>query len=124
MSKRRSVPETPPIKQPDEAEYDSPLLLLTRLYWLALGPIFAMFSLIAVARTSAGWLTVIDGVYFVLLGLLPLSRWLEFRLGKLETSAGKPATGTDLRNYVLLVAIGGAVAWAVAKLISNYLIAG
>ena len=124
MSKRRPVPETPPVQQPDETEYDSPLLLLTRMYWMFLGPSFALLSLIGVAGNSAGWLTVIDGVYFVLLGLLPLSRWLEFRLGKAETSAGKPATWTDFRNYLGIVAAGGLLAWTIAKLIANYLIAG
>ena len=122
MSKRRPVMEAPPVNEPDEAEYDSPLLLLTRMYWMGFGPIFALLSLIGVAGNSTGWLTVIDSVYFVLLALLPFSRWLEFRLGKAETSAGKPATGTDLRNYLVVIAVGGLLAWAIAKLV-GYLLA-
>jgi hypothetical protein len=94
------------------------------MYWLGFGPIFALLSLVSVAGNSAGWLTLIDAVYFVLLGLLPLSRWLEFCQGKAETPAGKPATWADLRNYFLIVSVGGTVAWMIAKLICNYLIAG
>lgn len=124
MSKRRPAPDAPAVNQSEEDEYDSPILLLTRMYWVGFGPIFAMLSLTFVAANSTGWLTLIDAVYLFFVALLPLSRWIEFRLGKAATTAGKPATSMDLRNYSLGVAVVGVLAWIVAKLINYFLIAG
>jgi hypothetical protein len=124
MSKDRRPLSAPGADPPAEVQYDSPLLLLTRLYWVGLGPMFAGLALFAAAGDSKGWLTVIDIVYFAFLALLPAARWIELRLGKAQTSSGAPATVANLRNYSTVVIAGGLAAWIVAKLICNYVMAG
>jgi hypothetical protein len=113
-----------PDDRPHEAEHDSLLFLVTRLYWTGLGPIFALMLLVGVAQNATGWFTTTDAVYFAAVGLLGLSRWLEFRMGKAETTAGKTATWNDLTKYLIVVALLALLAWIVAKVIGLYLLAG
>ena len=61
--------------------------VLTRLYWMMLGPLLLALLAYVVIKTGNGWLTGADiGFLAVLAGLL-LARWLEFRGGNDTTRA-------------------------------------
>lgn len=120
----KTVPNSPGETGQDPAEYDSIFTLLARVYWAGFGPVLLLLSLATVGQGPSRWLTAADVVYFVLLALLPLSRWLEFSLGKGQTADGKPVTLNHLRTYSAVVVVCGFLAWVLAKAIGNYLLVG
>lgn len=98
-------------------------VLIGRVFWILVGPVFLAFSLYYLATAGTGWLTFADLLYFLILGGMLLGRLVEFRSGNPQTTTGEPATPADLRNYVLALVIGGPILWAVANLIGNHVLA-
>lgn len=98
-------------------------VLLGRIFWTLIGPVFLALSLYYLATAGTGWLTFADLLYFLILAGMLLGRWLEFRAGNPQTTTGEPATPADLRRYVLMVTVGGPALWVVANLIGNHLLA-
>ncbi len=120
MSKHQPLAAAAPSKTSEpEPQYDSLFILVTRLYWFGFGPIFAALLLIACAQDVDHRFGVLDVAYFIVLTLIPLARWFEFRLGKAETGAGQPLTWTHLRNYMLVVIGVGIAAWLIATELSR-----
>jgi len=91
-----------------------------RAFWMMIGPLGLMLCLYFIATSGTGWHTVADLLYFVILGGMILGRWLEFRGGHPETSAGDPATPADLRRYILLALTIGPALWLAANVIGNH----
>jgi hypothetical protein len=98
-------------------------VLIARLTWMAFGPLALMLATFGIVSIGSGWLTSADIAYFVILGVMVLGRWLEFRSGRAQTADGEPATQAHLRRYAIGVVLIGAVVWVVANLIANYLLA-
>lgn len=87
----------------NEPQYDSLFrLLVERLYWFAIGPLLLILMLLGLLNDEAGRRVGYNVAYLVALAGIPVSRWLEMRGGRAVTADGKPATWTDVRNYVLL----------------------
>lgn len=95
-----------------------------RLFWMMIGPLSLALTLYYIVSSGTGWRTFADAMFFVILLGMILGKWLEFRGGNPQTSAGEPATPANLRNYIAAVAIGGPVVWALANLLGNHLLAG
>lgn len=88
-----------------------------RMTWMIAGPAALLFAGVAIMTNWGGWLTAADYVFFVVLGLMMLGRWLEFRSGQARTAYGEPVTASDVRRYVVLAPVVGLGVWVVANLI-------
>jgi hypothetical protein len=94
-------------------------VVLSRVFWMLPGPLLFVLLLSKVVDSGGGWVTPLDAACLVVLGLLPLARWLEFRGGDPRTSTGEPATEAHLRKYVIVTLLVGLAAWMVAKLVRS-----
>lgn len=95
-------------------------VLLARITWMLLGPVALLVLMLTIGSSAAGWLTATDLAFFVVLGLMVLARWWEFRSGQGQTAAGEPMTTGDFRGYVLGVLTLGLVVWAGANAVGNH----
>jgi len=95
-------------------------IVLARAFWMLLGPLALFLIGYHIVASGTGWLTGTDLAFFVVLGGMLLARWVEFRTGAAQTAAGAPATGADLRRYVLSATLGGLAVWIVANAVGNH----
>lgn len=90
-----------------------------RLAWIILGPMALAILTIAIAQKSDGWPGFTDLVFFLVLGLVLLGRWTEFRSGEARTPEGEPATREQVRRYYLIIPVVGLGLWVLAPLVGN-----
>lgn len=93
-----------------------------RMFWMFPGPMLLLMLAYQIASKGGGWFTVIDAVFFTVLGALLLARWAEFRGGSPQTAEGEPATLAHLRRYVIAAGALGLVVWVIANAIGNQLL--
>jgi len=97
--------------------------LFGRLFWMMIGPLSLVLTIYYIVTSGTGWRTFADVLYFVILIGMMFGKWLEFRGGNPQTSAGDPATPAHLRRYIVTLVIAGPVVWAIANLAGNHLLA-
>ncbi len=97
----------------------SMFLIFVRVFWMGLGPIILTIISFSIISQGGGWFTPADIAFLVVLGALPLARWIEFRRGNPQTSTGEPATPAHLRKYVVGVISLGLAVWSLANLLGN-----
>lgn len=103
-------------------QISSAFVLGARLTWMGLGPIALVFATFAIVAGGTGWLTALDGFYGIVVGLMLLGRWVEFRSGAATTVTGAPATDSHFRRYLAglpLVAVG---VWIAANTLGNHVL--
>ncbi|MHB1035509.1 MAG: hypothetical protein ACYC35_21505 [Pirellulales bacterium] len=96
--------------------------LLARSLWIAIGPMALAATVAAIITSGAGWTTVADLMYFIILAAMLWGRWFEFRSGDAKDAYGKPATKEDLRRFMRLTPIFWFLLWAAANVVGNYLL--
>jgi hypothetical protein len=97
--------------------------ILTRIFWMLLGPLLlAMFAHLIITLGN-GWFTGADFGFLAVLAGMMLARWLEFRGGHPQTADGQPATPGHLRRFLLGVAVIGFTLWVIANILANYVLA-
>ncbi len=99
-------------------------LLLARLMWMLGGPLLLLVLLYWTVSTGRGWLTLWDGMYWVVTAAMIACRWLEIRSGVALTATGEPATWVHFRRYAEVLLAVAAVAWVAANLVGNHLLHG
>jgi hypothetical protein len=97
-------------------------VLGARLTWTALGPLALVATIWGVAAAHKGWLTPLDAVFAVIVGLMILARWVEQRSGTATTMTGEPATAAQCKRYTVLLVVIAAVAWIAAKVLGSYVL--
>lgn len=98
----------------------SPFVMVSRLFWMLFGPMLLLLLCVYILNSGTGWVTLVDGAFFVVLGAILLARWIEYRSGHALTATGEPATAAHFRRYALgLLLICGAV-WVLANLAGNH----
>jgi divalent metal cation (Fe/Co/Zn/Cd) transporter len=97
-------------------------VLGARLTWTAIGPLALVATLWGVASTHKGWLTPLDAVFALVVGLMILARWVEQRSGTATTMTGEPATAAQCKRYTVLLVVIAGVAWIAAKTVGGYLL--
>ena len=96
----------------DHSSDDSLIALVTRLFWMILGPIG--LALLAMVIVRHGAFSLRDGVFAAGLLLALYARYIDVSRYHGKTAEGSPATMKDVRSYVrglLLLAVamwGGA----------------
>ncbi len=97
-------------------------LLCARLAWMLFGPLTLLLLTLSIVSSGAGWLTLVDGVFFLSLGAMLVGRWMEYRSGKGQTATGEPMNEADLRGHLLGAAAVGLFVWVAANAIGNHLL--
>jgi len=95
--------------------------VFARVFWMMLGPaILLTCATLIVKSPGTGWHTGADIVYLMALVGMILGRWAEHRAGNPHNGMGEPSTPSDLRRYIIVVAILGTATWVAANIVSNY----
>lgn len=97
------------------------LLVVSRVFWMLLGPMFLILLTIRIINAGTGWLSLTSFTFLAVLVLMPLARWIECSGGNPKTATGEPASPHHLRAYTLSVLPPGWGLWIVANLVGNWL---
>jgi len=92
---------------------------LARLVWFGIGPALMLILAIVNLEHGGGWMSTSDVIYFVVLGVTILARYLDFQSGNAQTATGAPATSAHLRWYVPGISLVALAVWGIANLIGN-----
>jgi hypothetical protein len=95
-------------------------VMIAHITWFFIGPMVLLLTLFSIVNAGTGWATVLDIVFFVLVGLTVWCRWFDQRSGQATNSYGEPATWADCRRYMLWLPVVAGVAWVVANVIGNH----
>lgn len=83
---------------------------------MMVGPFAWVLSAFGVASKGDRWLSPADATYSVVVALILLSRWWEFRSGSGLTADGRPASAADLRRFLWATSVAGLILWGLATL--------
>ena len=98
----------------------SALELLSRMYWMIVGPLILIIPGYLILEKGNGWLTPPDIAFLLFLTGMPVARWIEFQYGRPRTTTGEPATQADLNRYVIMIMTMGLAVWVAVNLIGNF----
>jgi hypothetical protein len=87
---------------------------------MLLGPMLLLLLVIHILEAGTGWMTLADGLYFAVLVIMILGRWVELRSGQAQTATGEAATAAHFYRYAAGVLILGLAAWIVANFLGNH----
>ena len=113
-----------PQVSPDVPPSDSFSVLVSRIFWMLIGPITLALLAFGIVRAGTGWLTGLDAAFFVVLGFIVAARAIEQRSGQGTTAEGKPSTWAHVRHYYFRLIAVAAALWFVANLIGNHVLEG
>jgi len=97
-------------------------VLGARLTWVILGPIALALLAVGIVQRGNGWLTGLDGLFGLVVGLMILGRWVEQRSGAATTLTGQPATLDQCKRYTVILLVVAAVTWITANIIGNHIL--
>lgn len=95
-------------------------VLISHVTWFVAGPLALLLTLLGIVNAGTGWATVLDALFFAIVGLMVWCRWRDQRSGQGTTSDGKPSIWADFRRYVLWMPVVAVAAWIVANVIGNH----
>jgi hypothetical protein len=104
----------------DDHAVTSVTILLLHLTWVFLGPIVLFVILYGVVKEGASWITPLDFLYFAIVGLILLARWLDQKSGQSTNSEGEPSTWEDFRHYIRMLPVYALAAWIVSKGVGHF----
>ncbi len=113
---------TDPVEPTPTPQVNSIGLLAVRITWMLLGPILLLVLLYWTVSTGRGWLTLWDGLYWVIVVAMVGCRWLEIKSGTAMTATGEPATAAHFRRYVQILLPLAAAAWIIANIVGNHVL--
>ena len=115
------MPNKMPSKSPShETAVSSTSVMAARLVWMMLGPLVLALIFMGIVKAGSGWATLLDLLWFAVVGLMIFCRWWEQRSGQATLATGEPATWEDFRHYVRFLAPIALGAWLAANLIGNH----
>lgn len=98
--------------------------LVSRLFWMMLGPMILIVLALNIATIGTSWFTMMDIAFLVVLAFVLAARGIEFLGASPQTATGEPATMDDYRRYALVVLAIGLAIWVVANVVGNHLLGG
>ncbi len=90
-------------------EYYSLASCLIRLYWMIVGNALLFFCALSIAQGTSSLLAPVDALFWVLVGSLLTTRYVDIRYFNGMTDRGDAATMADFKRYAVLlgfIAIG------------------
>ena len=97
-------------------------VLGARITWVLLGPISLALLVVGIVQRGNGWLTGLDGLFGLVVGLMILGRWVEQRSGAATTLTGEPATLQQCKRYTVILLVVAAVSWITANILGNHIL--
>ena len=97
----------------------SVLSVLTRIYWMMIGPAILFLLLLSNFSDRGGWFTTSDIAYLIAVMALVGARWLDFHQVNPQTAMGTPATRKEIERYSLVVTGLALSLWVIANLVSS-----
>jgi hypothetical protein len=94
--------------------------LLVHLAWLVFGPIGLFVILYGIIDSGTGWFTLLDALFFLVVGLTIIARWADQKSGQGTLADGNPSTWDDFRRYAARLPLLSIAAWIAANLIGNH----
>lgn len=104
-------------------EIDSIWVLGAQLTWAVLGPMALVLTTIGIVSHRQGWTTYVDALLGIIVVMMVLGRWAEMRSGCARTAQGEPATWKHCKHYVTVLLPSGLLAWIIANLFGNHILA-
>lgn len=92
--------------------------IFARLFWMMAGPAILLLLAYTLASNEKGWLAPSSIAFLVVLAGVVIARWLDP-----HTSEGEPTTPAHLRKYMVSTVGMGLLAWVIANLLGNHLLA-
>src|SRR3972149_74949 len=117
----RAESNTPAGQEPKGSS--SSAMALTRVFWALAGPVSLPFVLWRIVTLGHGWLTRWDMVFFGILALMIVFRWIELQSGQGLTAYGEPATAAHFRRWLWILLTLALVAWIFANVLGNMVLA-
>lgn len=109
----------------DQSETRSPQpisslsMLGARLLWAVIGPAALLFAAGGIITGGTGWLTWLDAFFALVIGLMLLGRWAEYRSGTTMTLTREVATVGDFRRYMTVLPAAAAGLWIAASVLGT-----
>ena len=97
-------------------------MLAVRITWFAVGPVALFLVSATILGSASGWLTVLDAVFWALVGLMVWCRWVDQRSGVAVNAFGEPATWEDFRRYAVFLSLVALVVWIVVNGLGNHIL--
>lgn len=102
-------------KDSSRSEHGNGLGALTRLGWIAVGPVVMLGMGMSIASLPAWSFGVRDLVFWGVAVLVGVLRYVDIVTLDGQNSYGQPATKTDLRRYLVGLALVVSVVWLGAQ---------
>ena len=94
---------------------------LVRLYWLFIGNVLLFFLLVFIFEKRPPLLSRLDVTYLVAVASLIVARYIDIRFLNGRTGEDKPATMTDLGQYMMIIGPAGVGAWLLVRVLIHFL---
>lgn len=101
-------------------EYDAPAGCLIRLFWMIVGNALLFFCAMAIAQGTSSLFEPIDALFWILVGSLLITRYVDIRYFNGMTSDGDAATMADFKRYALLLGFIAIGLWIGAHLFGAF----
>jgi hypothetical protein len=99
-------------------------VVVARVTWFFLGPAALLLLAAKILGAGSGWFTLLDALFFVVLGIIIGARWFEQKSGHGTTTEGKPSTWVDVQRYSVRLTVVAVAIWIVCNLFGNHILAG
>jgi len=95
----------------DTSVHSSVLGLVLRLFWMFLGTLGLAASGLYIINYGAGLFSMPDVIYWTLVPLMLLARYVDIVRFRGATAYGEPATLVHWRHYALGLVVGSIAVW-------------
>jgi len=110
-----TTPKPSPSAEP-EIQQSSIVGAFLRAFWMFGGNVLLFFVTIAIFEKGARTPNLLDTLYWAIVVLLVLAKYLDVRCYHGLTGQGEPATMKHVRRYVVILVQVTAVVWGLLRL--------
>jgi hypothetical protein len=103
-----------------DPEYDHPAGCFLRLFWMMIGNMILLLSVVGISRHPTGGLGLADASYWGIVACLLLARYIDIRYFRGLTADGDPATMADWRRYASVLGAVSTGLWLGAHTLAYY----
>jgi hypothetical protein len=101
-------------------DYDASGGCLIRLFWMIVGNALLFLCAMAIAQGTSSWFSPIDALFWIIVGSLLITRYVDIRYFNGMTGDGDAATMADFRRYAVLLAMIAFCLWVGAHVLGAF----
>jgi hypothetical protein len=109
--------------EPATSKQDSIFGLLARFFWMLIGNMVLVISLIIILQHKGSMFHAADLVFWIIIAAIILVRYLDIKFWGGLTAAGGPATIANWNKYAAALLIGSAAVWIIFHAINYRMVA-